>query len=67
MAVRRRHDKFSLGFRIRWWIEYGLLHIFGPATLDDRRDPRAAMRREYARRRAADPRDPPTADETKRE
>ncbi|MFC7623778.1 hypothetical protein [Microlunatus sp. GCM10028923] len=45
-------DGFGLGYRIRWWIEYGLLHVLGPAQLDERRDPRARMRRDYARRKA---------------
>lgn len=42
---------FSLFYRIRWWVKYALLHVLGPASLDDARDPRAAMRRDYERRR----------------
>lgn len=42
---------FSLFFRIRWWVKYALLHVLGPASLDEARDPRSAMRRDYERRR----------------
>ena len=53
MTTATRHpDGFGLGYRIRWWLEYGLMHILGPAQLDEARDPRARMRREYARRKA---------------
>ncbi|GAB3749743.1 hypothetical protein [Microlunatus parietis] len=51
-AATRRGDGFGLGYRIRWWIEYGLMHVLGPAQLDEARDPRARMRREYARRKS---------------
>jgi hypothetical protein len=35
-----------------WRIEYMLLHLYGPATMDEDRDPKVEMRRERARRKA---------------
>lgn len=52
MTATRRGHGFGVGYRISWRIEYVLLHVFGPAQLDEARDPRARMRREYARRKA---------------
>lgn len=46
-----RGDGYSLLYRIGWEIEYTLMHVFGPATLDDARDPRVAMKQDHDRRR----------------
>ncbi|MCW2811065.1 MAG: hypothetical protein JWP61_1523 [Friedmanniella sp.] len=52
MAKVARGEGFSLLWRLGWNIEYTLLHAVGPATLDDARDPRVAMERDYERRKA---------------
>ncbi|HEY5821904.1 MAG TPA: hypothetical protein VIT20_08005 [Propionibacteriaceae bacterium] len=46
-----RGDGYSLLYRIGWEIEYSLMHVMGPAQLDDDRDPRVAMKRDHDRRR----------------
>jgi hypothetical protein len=46
-----RGDGYSLLYRFGWRIEYVLMHLYGPATLDEARDPKAEMRRDRARRR----------------
>ncbi|HET9872043.1 MAG TPA: hypothetical protein VFP89_05540 [Propionibacteriaceae bacterium] len=47
-----RGEGFSLLWRVGWRIEYMLLHLYGPATMDEDRDPKVEMRRERARRKA---------------
>ena len=46
-------EGFSRLWRIGWHIQHGLLHVFGPADLDEARDPRAQMKRQYEYRKAA--------------
>lgn len=48
-----RDERFGWFWRLRWTVEYALMHVYGPAALDDDRDPRVAMRRDHDRRRAA--------------
>lgn len=48
-----RHERYGRLWRLRWYVEYGLMHVYGPAALDDERDPRADMRRERDERKAA--------------
>ena len=47
-----RGEGYSLLWRMGWRFEYALLHIYGPATLDDARDPKYQMRQDRARRKA---------------
>jgi hypothetical protein len=47
-----RGDGYSLAYRIWWEIEYTLLHVFGPASLEGDADPRVAMKKDHDRRRA---------------
>jgi len=53
MAKIPRDERYSLFWRIGWYINYGLLHVYGPASLDEARDPLVAMRRERDYRKAA--------------
>lgn len=48
-----RHERYGWFWRLRWNLEYGLLQVYGPAHLDDSRDPRVEMRRDRDRRKAA--------------
>ena len=45
-----RSDGVGFWYRVRWNIQYALLSVMGPPTLDDRQDPRARMRAERAER-----------------
>lgn len=47
-----RGEGFSMLWRMGWRFEYVMMHVFGPASLDDARDPRKQMRRDRARRQA---------------
>ncbi len=47
-----RGDGYSLPYRIWWEIEYTLMHVFGPATLDGDADPRISMKKDRDRRKA---------------
>ncbi|WP_375424660.1 hypothetical protein [uncultured Friedmanniella sp.] len=53
MAKVPRDERFGWFWRLRWTIEYGLMHVYGPAALDDARDPRVQMKRDHDRRKAA--------------
>ena len=44
-------DDFGLWYRFRAVMVFNLLHLAGPAQLDTRNDPRAAVEHEYERRR----------------
>ncbi len=48
-----RHERYGWFWRLRWNVEYALMHVYGPADLDEERDPRAEMRRDRDRRKAA--------------
>lgn len=48
-----RHERYGLFWRLRWNLEYGLMHVYGPADLDEERDPQAEMRRDCDLRKAA--------------
>ncbi|MET0693530.1 MAG: hypothetical protein ABWX96_15915 [Propionibacteriaceae bacterium] len=52
MARIPRGDGYSLLWRMGWRFEYVLMHVYGPATLDDARDPKHQMRQDRARRQA---------------
>jgi hypothetical protein len=45
-----KNEGLSLGYRLRWRLNYVLLHVAGPATLSEELDPRCRMRRERAAR-----------------
>jgi hypothetical protein len=47
-----RGDGYSWPYRISWEIEYTLMHVFGPASLDGDADPRVAMKKDHDRRKA---------------
>lgn len=47
-----RGDGYSWPYRIWWEIEYTLMHVFGPASLDGDADPRVAMKKDHDRRKA---------------
>lgn len=51
MSKIPRGDGFSWPWRMGWRFEYVLLHVYGPATLDDARDPKHEMRLDRERRR----------------
>lgn len=53
MSTIPSHERFGWLWRLRWNVEYGLMHVYGPADLDEARDPRAQMRRDHDRRKAA--------------
>ena len=44
-------DNFSVWYRIRTTLIYNLLHLGGPARLDEEQDPRLQLEREYLRRK----------------
>ncbi len=44
-------DGFSIPYRMWFSFEYGMMHIYGPASLSESQDPRKAMKRDYERRR----------------
>lgn len=44
-------DDFGLWYRFRTLVVFNLLYVAGPAQLDGRQDPRAAVEHEYERRR----------------
>jgi len=44
-------DNFSIWYRIRMTMIYNLLHLGGPARLDEAQDPRLQVEREYLRRK----------------
>ena len=44
-------DGFGLWYRFRTLVVFNLLYIAGPAQLDGRQDPRAAVEQDYERRR----------------
>ena len=44
-------DNFSIWYRIRMTVIYNLLHLGGPARLDEAQDPRLQLEREYLRRK----------------
>jgi len=44
-------DGFSIPYRMWFTFEYGMMHIYGPASLSESQDPRKAMKRDYERRR----------------
>ena len=44
-------DNFSIWYRIRTTLIYNLLHLGGPARLDEAQDPRLQLEREYLRRK----------------
>ena len=46
-----RGDGFSIPYRVWFTFEYGMMHIYGPASLSESQDPRKAMKRDYERRR----------------
>lgn len=52
-------DGLTLGYRIKWRLNWLLLHVVGPAQQADETDPRRRMERERAARvsryRAAQP------------
>lgn len=47
-------DNFSLWYRFRTTVIFNLLYLAGPASLDDDRNPRVQVEREYLRRKAID-------------
>lgn len=47
-----RRDDFSLWYRFRTTVVFNLLYLAGPASLDDARNPRVQVEREYLRRKA---------------
>lgn len=47
-----RGEGFSWLWRVGWRLEYVLLHVYGPASLDEERDPLHQMRADRARRKA---------------
>lgn len=47
-----RGEGFSWLWRVGWRLEYVLLHVYGPASLDEARDPLHQMRADRARRKA---------------
>ena len=44
-------DNFSVWYRIRTTLIYNLLHLGGPARLDEAQDPRLQLEREYLQRK----------------
>lgn len=44
-------DNFSIWYRIRATLVYNLLHLGGPARLDEAQDPRLQLEREYLLRK----------------
>ncbi|WP_147264188.1 hypothetical protein [Desertihabitans brevis] len=48
----RRNDGFSWFYRFDHHVTYALLHVMGPPDLDEARDPRTQMKKEYERRKA---------------
>jgi hypothetical protein len=51
-----KNEGLSLGYRLKWRLNYVLLHVAGPATLSEELDPRCRMRRERAARATHAPR-----------
>jgi len=47
------HERYGRFWRFRWNVEYALMHVYGPADLDEERDPKVAMRRDRDLRKAA--------------
>lgn len=52
MADARGEDDFSLWYRFKTTVIFNLLHVAGPASLDDQQNPRVQLEREYLRRKA---------------
>ena len=52
MANERGEDDFSLWDRFKTTVIFNLLHVAGPASLDDQQNPRVQLEREYLRRKA---------------
>ena len=52
MADERGEDSFSLWYRFKTTVVFNLLHVAGPASLDDQQNPRVQLEREYLRRKA---------------
>lgn len=46
----RNDDGLTLGYRVRWRLNWLLLHVVGPAQQPDDTDPRRRMERERAAR-----------------
>jgi hypothetical protein len=44
-------DSFGLWYRFKALVVFNLLYVAGPAQLDGRQDPRAAVEQDYERRR----------------
>ncbi|GAB2470235.1 hypothetical protein GCM10027063_08280 [Promicromonospora xylanilytica] len=44
------NDGLTLGYRVRWRLNWLLLHVVGPAQQPDDTDPRRRMERERAAR-----------------
>ncbi len=44
-------DRFGLWYRFKALVVFNLLHLAGPAQLDGHNDPRAAIEKDYERRR----------------
>ncbi len=44
-------DRFGVWYRFRALVVFNLLYVAGPAQLDGRDDPRAAVEQDYERRR----------------
>ena len=51
-AEVRSEDDFSLWYRFKTTVIFNLLHVAGPASLDDAQNPRVQLEREYLRRKA---------------
>ena len=52
MARATRGDGYSIVYRIGWRVEYALMHVYGPAQLDEDHDPKVEMRADRNRRKA---------------
>ena len=50
VAKVRRGEGYSWLWRVGWRLQYILLHVYGPASLDEARDPLHQMRRDRLRR-----------------
>ncbi|MFD2027686.1 hypothetical protein [Promicromonospora aerolata] len=46
----RNSDGLTLGYRVKWRLNWLLLHVAGPAEQADETDPRRRMERERAER-----------------
>ncbi|GAA4283717.1 hypothetical protein GCM10022261_12480 [Brevibacterium daeguense] len=51
MDKPRGQDSFGWAYKVGFWFQYIIVHIVGPATTNDNRDPRVQLKREYERRR----------------